>query len=85
MLGEIELTRAGISPPTFAPTPLNLFMNVPIQADRTTFTFEKATVEKGQYVCLRAEVDVVIVLSACPQDIVLINGGAPADAYYEIL
>jgi uncharacterized protein YcgI (DUF1989 family) len=61
------LIETGIKPPQFTPTPLNLFMNVPIQDDRTTFSFEKADVEEGQYVCLKAVVDVVMIFSACPQ------------------
>jgi len=42
-------------------------MNIPIHDDLITLSFEAPTSEKGQYVCLKAEVDLVIALSACPQ------------------
>jgi len=43
-------------------------MNIPIHDDLTTLSFEAPTSEKGgEYVCLKAEVDLVIALSACPQ------------------
>jgi uncharacterized protein YcgI (DUF1989 family) len=41
----------------------------------------------GQWVTLRAEMDLVIVFSACPQDLVPVNGRncTPTDVHYEIL
>jgi uncharacterized protein YcgI (DUF1989 family) len=35
-------------------------------------------------VTLRAELDVLVVLSACPQDLAPTNGPGPADAHYEL-
>lgn len=40
--------------------------------------------QAGQYVALRAEMDIVLVMSACPQDVTAVNGMAPADAHYSI-
>ncbi len=41
----------------------------------------------GSHVVLRAEIDLVVVFSACPQDIVPINGldRTPKDVHFEIL
>ena len=60
-------------------------MNIPVHEDRRTISFEKPTSETGQYVVLRAEMDLIMAFSACPQDILSINCGKPVDAHYEIL
>jgi len=41
----------------------------------------------GSYVVLRAEMDLVVAFSACPQDILPINGvmRAPTEAHFQIL
>ena len=41
----------------------------------------------GSYVSLRAELDCIVAFSACPQDIVPINGLAlrPTEAHFEVL
>jgi uncharacterized protein len=62
---------------------LNLFMNVPFDADGR-LDFAPPTSQAGQYVALRAEMDLVLVMSACPQDVTAVNGMAPADAHYSI-
>lgn len=42
------------------------------------------TSEKGQYVTFRAETDLILVMSACPQDIEPVNGGMPTDCEYRL-
>jgi uncharacterized protein YcgI (DUF1989 family) len=59
----------------FTPASLNLFMNVPVGPDGTVDRVPPATAA-GDYVVLRADVDLVLVLSACPQDITPINGAS---------
>jgi hypothetical protein len=41
----------------------------------------------GDHVLLRAEMDLVVVFSACPQDVTPINGAArtPRDVHYQIV
>ena len=41
----------------------------------------------GDRVRLRAEMDAIVVLSACPQDVTPINGAecTPRDAHYEVV
>lgn len=65
------------------PSPLNLFMNVPVRADGTV-SFEAPVSEPGSHVRLRAEMDLIIVFSACPQDMVPVNGVncTPTEAHY---
>ncbi|UWU17431.1 DUF1989 domain-containing protein [Rhizobium sullae] len=57
----------------FTPASLNLFMNVPVHADGSLERHAPAS-KAGDYVALRAEMDLLLVLSACPQDITVING-----------
>jgi uncharacterized protein YcgI (DUF1989 family) len=68
------------------PSPLNLFMNIP-WTETGRLSFEAPVGKPGDYVVLQAEVDAIIAMSACPQDILPINGrsGKPTEAHYEIL
>lgn len=68
----------------WVPDPLNLFMNVAID-HRGDLDIRHPTSEKGQYVILHAEVDLVLVMSSCPQDMAPVNAGMPVDCEYEIL
>jgi uncharacterized protein YcgI (DUF1989 family) len=67
------------------PSPLNLFMNIPWTGDGG-LSFEAPVGKPGDYVVLRAELDAVVAMSACPQDILPINGrsGKPTEARFEI-
>lgn len=67
------------------PSPLNLFMNIPVHADGS-LSFEPPVSTPGSYVALRAEMDLVIVFSACPQDILPINGVGhlPTEAHFTV-
>ena len=56
-----------------APCPLNLFMNIPVDANGNV-EFRAPVSETGQYVALRAQMDAVLIFSACPQDMLPING-----------
>ena len=79
-LGEKGLSIA------VTPSPLNLFENVPPQADGS-IAIEPPVSTPGSYVTLRAEMDLVVVFSACPQDMAPTNGPdmTPTDAEVEIL
>ena len=65
------------------PSPLNLFMNVP-WADDGNLAFVRPTSEAGQYVSLRAEMDLIVVFSACPQDMIPVNDMRSTDADFTI-
>jgi len=78
------MEELGLNPPA-TPAPLNLFMNIPVQADRT-ISFEAPVSTPGSYVALRAEMDLIVAFSACPQDILPINGigHLPTEAHFSI-
>lgn len=65
------------------PAPLNLFMNIPWTKDGS-LAFDPPKGKRGDYVKFRAERDVVIVVSACPQDITEINGKRPMVAHFVV-
>jgi uncharacterized protein YcgI (DUF1989 family) len=71
------------------PDPFNLFMNIPItqtgEGAKCGVSFEEPVTKEGDYVVLEALRDVVVVMSACPQDVVMINGKNPVDAHFEVL
>lgn len=65
------------------PSPLNLWMNIPIGSDGT-IEWGAPVSKPGDYVLLRAALPCIVALSACPQDILPINGGNPVEAHYRI-
>jgi uncharacterized protein YcgI (DUF1989 family) len=66
------------------PQPINLFMHIPVRPDGT-IGWEPALTKPGDSVTMRAELDCLVVLSACPQDIVVINNHAPGPLELELL
>jgi uncharacterized protein YcgI (DUF1989 family) len=79
------LKELGLEPPE-TPAPLNLFMNIPvIEGNRVEVQPPIST--PGSHVTLRAEMDCIVAFSACPQDMLPVNGLAmrPTEAYFEIL
>ncbi|OKL64247.1 hypothetical protein UA08_00061 [Talaromyces atroroseus] len=65
------------------PSPLNLFMNVPVASDGS-LSFADPLCEAGQSCTLRAETDLILVMSACPQDVTPVNGGKCADIHFVV-
>ena len=78
------LAELGLTPPE-TPSPWNLFMNIPVAPDGSV-TFEPPVSRPGDHVTLRAELDCVVVFSACPQDMVPINGVdcVPTEAHFQV-
>lgn len=68
------------------PAPFNLFMNIPVK-DGIGVSFEPPVTRPGDAITFRAEMDCVIGFSACPQDMLPINGKDCVihDAHFEIL
>ena len=58
------------------PMSLNLFMNCPIEPDGRWRIAEPAS-KAGDHIDLRAEIDLVVALSNCPQDLNPCNAGRP--------
>ncbi len=74
----------GLTPPE-TPSPLNLFMNIPV-IDGNTIEFRPPVSTPGSYIALRAEMDCILAFSACPQDMIPINGTGmrPTEAHFEV-
>jgi hypothetical protein len=79
------LTELGLSSPE-TPAPLNLFMNIPV-VDGNRVEVRPPVSTPGSYVTLRAEMDCIVAFSACPQDMLPVNGldMRPTEAHFEIL
>ena len=71
---------------TEVPSPVNLWMNIPVGSDGATQWGEPVS-KAGDYVILRAAMDCIVAMSACPQDILPINGAqcSPVEVHYQIL
>jgi uncharacterized protein len=80
------LAATDILPLPVVPQPLNLFMRVPVAAD-ASIGIEPPLAAPGDRVRLRALQDVVVVLSACPQDIAPTNGlgATPTGVAYDVV
>jgi uncharacterized protein YcgI (DUF1989 family) len=78
------LMAVGVTIPATPPS-LNLFMNIPWTADGHLAWGEPVSAP-GSHVVFRAEMDLVIAFSACPQDILPINGrtGRTTEAHFSI-
>jgi uncharacterized protein YcgI (DUF1989 family) len=79
------MAQLGMTPPE-VPSPLNLFMNIPWAPDGGLAFAPPPRPIPGGFVRFRAEMDLVIAFSACPQDILPINGKAlkPVEAHFTI-
>ncbi|WP_136708057.1 urea carboxylase-associated family protein [Agromyces sp. H66] len=80
------LAAADIEPLPFVPQPLNLFMRVPIAADGSV-SIQPPVSKPGDRVRFTALEDVIVVLSACPQDLAPTNGPGrvPTGVAYEVV
>jgi len=65
-------------------SPFNLWQNTPVEADGTIKP-NPPGYKKGDFILMRAEMDLMICLSACPQDITAINSNKPRNAHFEIV
>ena len=79
------MRQIGLAVPE-VPAPLNMWMNIPVGAGGET-SWGTPLSKAGDYVVLRAELDCIVAMSACPQDMVPINGKdcIPTEAHYQVL
>ena len=66
------------------PAPLNLWMNIPFQPDGSVAWLPPVS-NPGDHVMFTACMDLVVVLSACPQDIIAINNCKPMELHVQVL
>ena len=69
---RMALMAIGLQAPLI-PAPFNIWMNIPIGHDGST-RFAPPVASPGDYVDLRAEAEIIVVMSACPQDMTPVNG-----------
>lgn len=77
------LRALGISP-GHCPASLNLWMNIPV-ADDGGLDWLPPVSKAGDSVVFRPVMDIIAVMSACPQDIIPINAGNPVSAHFRLL
>jgi uncharacterized protein YcgI (DUF1989 family) len=76
------LKALGLTPPP-CPASFNLWMNIPVLASGE-LEWREPTSKPGDSVVFRALADCIMVMSACPQDIIPINAGRPVSAHYAL-
>lgn len=72
--------------PREVPQPFNLWMNIPVNKDWSVEWLAPVS-KPGDHVLLRAHMDLIAVMSACPQDMIPINGDdmAPVELHFEVI
>jgi uncharacterized protein YcgI (DUF1989 family) len=80
---HLAMAELGLKPPE-VPCPLNMWMNIPVRPD-SSLSFEPTVSKPGDHVLLRAEMNVIMVFSACPMDITPINGLKTLNAHFQIV
>lgn len=66
------------------PSPLNMWMNIPVELAGET-GWQPPLSKPGDHVVLRAEMDCIVAMSACPQDIIPVNAGNPVEAHFQVI
>ena len=67
------------------PDPINLWMNIPV-SPQGRISWEAPVSSAGHSIVMRAETDIIAVMSACPQDLTPVNGDglAPTELHFRI-
>lgn len=71
-------------PYPYLPDPINLFQNTPVFPDGRIGYGEPSRAKRGDKVVLRASMDVIAVGSACPMDLVPMNGDRLTDIRFRV-
>ena len=77
------LGSLGIVSPV-CPASFNLWMNIPVLPSGD-LEWRETVSKPGDRVVFRALIDCIMVMSACPQDVIRINSGRPVSAQYALL
>ena len=82
---NLELAMSGLGHEGICiPQSINLFMNIPV-TDDGALGWEPAPTGAGDSITFRAAMDCIVVVSACPQDIVPINDCNPTAVAIDLL
>ncbi len=66
------------------PQPLNLWMNIPVNRDWSVEWLPPVS-KAGDKVRMRADMDCICAMSACPQDMIPINNMKPVDLHFRVV
>ena len=82
---RMAMMAIGLTVPE-VPQPFNVWMNIPLASD-WTIDWQAPVARPGDHVVLRAEMDCVVVMSACPQDLIPINSEnmTPVELHAEVI
>ena len=98
LIKDLDLEAEDVPLGYTTPQPLNLFMNIPVHTKKdghgvpvevspssaADLSFERPVCEKGGKVRMRALQGCVVVMSACPQDLLEINCGKPVECEFVV-
>jgi uncharacterized protein YcgI (DUF1989 family) len=82
------MAALGLTPPVALLASFNIFMNIKVQPDNVGIVTLPTVTRPNDHITLRAEMDCVVAFSACPQDIVAIQGAGenlPRPVHYAIV
>lgn len=81
---RMALTAIGVEPRE-VPQPFNIWMNIPVDPDWRV-AWLPPVARPGDRVTMRAAMDLVAIMSACPQDMIPINGADmnPVELHFEV-
>lgn len=81
---RMAMQAIGLDAPSI-PDPFNLWMNIPVTGKGET-SFEPTVSKPNDWIKMRAQCDLIAVMSACPQDMNPINGvdGTPNDVHFQV-
>jgi uncharacterized protein YcgI (DUF1989 family) len=80
---RLAFERLTLTPPP-CPASFNLWMNIPVLPNGE-LEWRETVSKPGDSVVFRALIDCIMVMSACPQDIIRINAGRPVSAQYVVI
>lgn len=81
---RLALMAIGVTPHE-VPQPFNIWMNIPVAPDWSVQWLAPVS-KPGDFVVMRAHMDMIAVMSACPQDMIPINGDdmTPKELHFEV-
>ena len=69
--------------PAETPCPFNLWQNTPVESDGS-IGYYPTVAKRGDHLVFRAAMDMILCLSACPQDVLPINSKRPRSAHFQV-
>lgn len=79
---RMALQAIGVMPRE-VPQPFNIWMNIPVKPDWSVDWLPPVS-RPGDRAVMRARMDLIAVMSACPQDLIPINNLTPLELHFEV-